>query len=95
MRVGVQGQGWSRWRRRPVGVVRGDVEEPVTDGLGGGSAEWSDAADVAGPSEEVVGGEAELHPGFVVHDVVEGEVGEAGGLGVADDVLGAGEVALA
>ncbi len=41
----------------------GDVEHPVADGFGCGSAELSGAADVLGPDEEVVGGEAEVHPG--------------------------------
>ena len=67
----------------------GDVEESVADGLGCGASELPGAADLLGPGEQVVGGEAELHPHVVVDDVVEREVGEAGCFGVADHVLGA------
>ena len=49
---------------------------------------------MAGAGEEVVGGEAELHPGLVGDDAVEGQVGESAGFGVADDVLGSGASAL-
>ena len=65
-----------------------DVEQPVADGLGCGSAELAGAADALGPGEQVVRAEAELHPDVVVDDVVEGQVREPGGFGVADHVLG-------
>ena len=76
-----------------AGVGSG-VEESVTDGLGGRAAERAGEADALGPYEEVACEEAELHPHFVVDDVVEGQVREAAGFGVSDDVLGAGSLAL-
>lgn len=72
------------------GDADGDVEEPVTDGFGGGASELSGETDLSSPHEQVVSGEAELHPGLVVHDVIERQVREAAGFGVADHVLGSG-----
>jgi len=65
----------------------GDVEHAVTDGFGGRSAELTDNADALRPAEQVVRAERQIHPGLVVHDVVEGQVREAAGFGVADDIL--------
>jgi hypothetical protein len=66
------------------------VDQPVTDCLGCRATELADAAEGLGPGEQVVGGEAELHSGVVVDEVVEGQVGEPGCFGVADHVLGSG-----
>jgi len=71
-----------------------DVEQPVSDGLGCRAAKLPDAADLLGPGEQVVGGEAALHPRVVVHDVIERQARESGRLGVADDVLGADALTL-
>jgi hypothetical protein len=68
--------------------VGGDVEESVADGLGGGSSERADTADAAGPAQQVVRCEGELHPAVVVGGVVEGQAGEPAGFGVADDLFG-------
>ena len=76
------------------GDAGGDVEQPVSDRLGCGASELAGAADRLGPGEQVVGGEAELHPDVVVDDVVERQVREARCFGVADDVLGASTLAL-
>ena len=54
----------------------------------------ADQADLAGLCQHVMSGEAELHPGRVVHDVVDGKVGESAGFDVADDVLGLGSASL-
>jgi hypothetical protein len=45
------------------------------------------AANALSPAEQVVGGEAEVHPDFVVDEVIERQVREAAGFGVADDIL--------
>ena len=71
---------WSSWWRMVFGVARRSCP---------------DAADALGPGEEVVGGEAEVHPGLVVDDVVEGKVRESAGFGVSDDVLGTCSLSLA
>ena len=72
-------------------AVRGDsgsdVEHSVSDRLGGRPAELADAADALGPAEQVVGGEAQVHPDLVVDEVVERQVRESAGFGVADHVL--------
>jgi probable HAF family extracellular repeat protein len=74
--------------------VRGDVEEPVADGLGCGSLERAGEADAPGPAEQVVGGEGELHPAVVVGGAVEREAGEPAGFGVSDDLLGPAPAAV-
>ena len=70
------------------GDPRSDVEHPVADGLGGRPAELADAADALRPAEQIVGSEAHVHPGLVVDEVIEGQVREAAGFGVADDIFG-------
>lgn len=43
----------------------------MSDGFGGGPAERPGEADLLCPADEVVSGEAELHPDVVVDDAVE------------------------
>lgn len=78
----------------PGGGEGGGAEQPVAQRLGGGLGQVAGEADGLGLDEEVMGGEAELGPDVIVDDVVEGEVGESAGLGVADDVLGPGPLPL-
>ena len=78
----------------PVAVEVKPVEQPVSNGLWGGAAELSSAADALRPGEEIVRCEAELHPDVVVDDVIEGQVRQPGRFRVADGVLGAGTLAL-
>jgi hypothetical protein len=74
--------------------VGGDVQEPVADGLGGGSPQGAGEADAPGPAQQVVGAETVLHPAVVVGGAVEGQAVEPAGFGVPDDLLGSAPPAV-
>ena len=51
--------------------------------------------DQLGPGNQVGGGQDDLEPGGVGLEIIAGQVGQAGGLGLADTVLDAGVLAVA
>lgn len=72
-----------------VGGAAGGVEEAVAECLGGGVLPGAVEADASSPHEEVVGGEAQAHPGVVVDDAVERQLGQTAGFDVAHDAFSA------
>jgi hypothetical protein len=72
----------------------GEVEEPVAQRLGFGVGQWAGKQQRLGKAGEVLGGKDELEPDGVAAPPVEGEVGQAGGLGGADAVLDPGALAV-
>jgi DNA-binding MarR family transcriptional regulator len=72
----------------------GEVEEPVAQRLGFGVGQWAGKQQRLGKAGEVLGGKDELEPDGVAAPPVEGEVGQAGGLGGADAVLDPGPLAV-
>ena len=70
------------------------MEQPVAQGLGLGHGQGAVQQQRLGPDGEVLGGQDQLEPDGVAAPPVEGEVGQAGGLGGADAVLDPGALAV-
>ena len=72
-----------------------DVQNPVAEGrdLDAGQLGCVGESDELGPGDQVGGGQDDLEPGGVGLEIMAGQVGQAGGLGLADAVLDAGGLA--
>ena len=70
------------------------MQQPVAKGLGLADGQFAIERQELGPGDEVLGDERELQPDGVEIEIAEGEVLQAGLLGGADAVLGAGAGAV-
>ena len=71
------------------GDAGGDVQDPVAEGgdLGAGQLGGVGEGDEFGPGDQVSGGQDDFQPGGVGLKFMTGQVGQAGGFGLADSVL--------
>ena len=74
-----------------------DVQDPVAEGvdLAAGQLRGVGESDQLGPGNQVSGGQDDLEPGGVGLEIMAGQVGQAGGFGLADAVFDAGVLAVA
>ncbi len=80
-----------------AGDSGGDVQDSVAEGvdLAAGQLWGVGEGDELGPGDQVGGGQDDFEPGGVGLENVAGQVGQAGGFGLADAVLDAGVLAVA